>query len=152
MRSWAKMIMFRWEQNEIGPGTPYPIPASSKPFELIVLLWVTLKVKLLKEELPGDRKQPLHRPIQIPLQSTRDWKVKMLKFKAFCLDYWQFLCLQPLHGAYKRLQEKLTHEAAAHQKLICVSAGDELGPQLQHLPQFALAVWVYGLFEKLFDG
>lgn len=35
MRSWAKMIMFRWEQNEIGPGTPYPIPASSKPFELI---------------------------------------------------------------------------------------------------------------------
>ncbi|KAM7335217.1 hypothetical protein ACRRTK_005694 [Alexandromys fortis] len=27
----------------------------------------------------------------------------MLKFKAFCLDYWQFLCLQPLHGAYKSL-------------------------------------------------
>lgn len=26
----------------------------------------------------------------------------MLKFKAFCVDYWQFLCLQPLHGAYKR--------------------------------------------------
>lgn len=26
----------------------------------------------------------------------------MLKFKAFCLDYWQFLCLQPLHGVYKR--------------------------------------------------
>lgn len=40
--------------------------------------------------------------LEIPLQSTRDWKVKMLKFKAFCLDYWQFLCLQPLHGAYKR--------------------------------------------------
>lgn len=28
----------------------------------------------------------------------------MLKFKAFCLDYWQFLCLQPLHGAYKRYE------------------------------------------------
>lgn len=27
---------------------------------------------------------------------------KMLKLKAFCLDYWQFLCLQPLHGFYKR--------------------------------------------------
>lgn len=40
--------------------------------------------------------------LETPLQSTRDWKVKMLKFKAFCLDYWQFLCLQPLHGAYKR--------------------------------------------------
>lgn len=26
----------------------------------------------------------------------------MLKFKAFCLDYWQFLCLQPLHGVYRR--------------------------------------------------
>lgn len=25
----------------------------------------------------------------------------MLKFKAFCLDYWQFLCLQPLHSFYK---------------------------------------------------
>ncbi|XP_054965484.1 IQ motif and SEC7 domain-containing protein 1 isoform X3 [Pan paniscus] len=28
----------------------------------------------------------------------------MLKFKAFCLDYWQFLCLQPLHGAYKSVE------------------------------------------------
>lgn len=31
-----------------------------------------------------------------------DQKAEMLKFKAFCLDYWQFLCLQPLHGVYKR--------------------------------------------------
>uniref|UniRef100_A0A8D0RRG6 IQ motif and Sec7 domain ArfGEF 1 n=1 Tax=Sus scrofa TaxID=9823 RepID=A0A8D0RRG6_PIG len=28
----------------------------------------------------------------------------MLKFKAFCLDYWQFLCLQPLHGVYKSVE------------------------------------------------
>lgn len=31
----------------------------------------------------------------------------MLKFKAFCLDYWQFLCLQPLHGVYKRYVDPL---------------------------------------------
>lgn len=29
-------------------------------------------------------------------------RVEMLKFKAFCLDYWQFLCLQPLHGVHRR--------------------------------------------------
>ncbi|XP_067399896.1 IQ motif and SEC7 domain-containing protein 1 isoform X10 [Emydura macquarii macquarii] len=28
----------------------------------------------------------------------------MLKLKAFCLDYWQFLCLQPLHGFYKSVE------------------------------------------------
>ncbi|XP_075869321.1 IQ motif and SEC7 domain-containing protein 1 isoform X5 [Nelusetta ayraudi] len=28
----------------------------------------------------------------------------MLKFKAFCLDYWQFLCLQPLHSFYKSVE------------------------------------------------
>ncbi|XP_069592900.1 IQ motif and SEC7 domain-containing protein 1 isoform X3 [Ranitomeya imitator] len=28
----------------------------------------------------------------------------MMKLKAFCLDYWQFLCLQPLHGLYKSVE------------------------------------------------
>ncbi|XP_021096074.1 IQ motif and SEC7 domain-containing protein 1 isoform X2 [Heterocephalus glaber] len=28
----------------------------------------------------------------------------MIKFKAFCLDYWQFLCLQPLQGAYRSVE------------------------------------------------
>ncbi|XP_051777384.1 IQ motif and SEC7 domain-containing protein 1 isoform X1 [Erpetoichthys calabaricus] len=28
----------------------------------------------------------------------------MLKLKAFCLDYWQFLCLQPLGGFYKSVE------------------------------------------------
>ncbi|XP_056294374.1 IQ motif and SEC7 domain-containing protein 1 isoform X3 [Pseudoliparis swirei] len=28
----------------------------------------------------------------------------MLKFKAFCLDYWQFLCFQPLNGFYKSVE------------------------------------------------
>ena len=36
------------------------------------------------------------------LQSLQQESLKMLKLKAFCLDYWQFLCLQPLHGFYKR--------------------------------------------------
>lgn len=48
-----------------------------------------------------------------------------------------------------RLQENLAHEAAGHQKLMCISAVDELRAQPQHLPQFPLAVWVYGLYEKL---
>ncbi|XP_075689931.1 IQ motif and SEC7 domain-containing protein 1 isoform X4 [Rhinoderma darwinii] len=29
---------------------------------------------------------------------------KMMKLKAFCLDYWQFLCLQPLNGLYKSVE------------------------------------------------
>nr|XP_005169386.1 IQ motif and SEC7 domain-containing protein 1 isoform X3 [Danio rerio] len=28
----------------------------------------------------------------------------MLKLKTFCLDYWQFLCLQPLNGFYKSVE------------------------------------------------
>ncbi|KAE8612799.1 hypothetical protein XENTR_v10012995 [Xenopus tropicalis] len=28
----------------------------------------------------------------------------MMKLKALCLDYWQFLCLQPLHGFYKSVE------------------------------------------------
>ncbi|KAM4741299.1 IQ motif and SEC7 domain-containing protein 1 isoform 2-T2 [Anableps anableps] len=28
----------------------------------------------------------------------------MWKFKAFCLDYWQFLCLHPLHAFYKSVE------------------------------------------------
>ncbi|XP_043934010.1 IQ motif and SEC7 domain-containing protein 1 isoform X3 [Protopterus annectens] len=33
----------------------------------------------------------------------------MLKLKAFCLDYWQFLCLQPLHGFYKSVEGEATN-------------------------------------------
>ena len=39
----------------------------------------------------------------------------MLKFKAFCLDYWQFLCLQPLHGVYKRYVDRLGRTSAIGQ-------------------------------------
>ena len=39
----------------------------------------------------------------------------MLKFKAFCLDYWQFLCLQPLHGVYKRNVDGLGRTSAIGQ-------------------------------------
>ncbi|XP_041446948.1 IQ motif and SEC7 domain-containing protein 1 isoform X7 [Xenopus laevis] len=28
----------------------------------------------------------------------------MMKLKALCLDYWQFLCLQPLHGFYRSVE------------------------------------------------
>lgn len=57
----------------------------------------------------GDQGRPEPLVPQLPPVSQSQWrhhcgpvagdgKVKMLKFKAFCLDYWQFLCLQPLHG------------------------------------------------------
>lgn len=46
--------------------------------------------------------QGLLAPLCVSAESAGGRKVKMLKFKAFCLDYWQFLCLQPLQGAYKR--------------------------------------------------
>lgn len=42
----------------------------------------------------------------------------MLKFKAFCLDYWQFLCLQPLHGVYKRYVDPLWRTFAAGQRAV----------------------------------
>lgn len=42
----------------------------------------------------------------------------MLKFKAFCLDYWQFLCLQPLHGVYKRYVDPLWRTSAAGQQAV----------------------------------
>lgn len=61
----------------------------------------------------GDQGRPEPLVPQLPPISQSQWrrhcgpvvgdgKVKMLKFKAFCLDYWQFLCLQPLHGVYRR--------------------------------------------------
>ncbi|XP_060163253.1 IQ motif and SEC7 domain-containing protein 1 isoform X4 [Globicephala melas] len=73
----------------------------------------------------------------------------MLKFKALCLDYWQFLCLQPLHGVYKSVEGEapssetgtsLDSPSAYHQGPSAPGSG--LGPDhSEHTPGGA-----YGLY------
>ncbi|XP_049549663.1 IQ motif and SEC7 domain-containing protein 1 isoform X3 [Orcinus orca] len=73
----------------------------------------------------------------------------MLKFKALCLDYWQFLCLQPLHGVYKSVEGEapssetgtsLDSPSAYHQGPSAPGSG--LGPDhSEHTPGSA-----YGLY------
>uniref|UniRef100_A0A452G1T3 IQ motif and Sec7 domain ArfGEF 1 n=1 Tax=Capra hircus TaxID=9925 RepID=A0A452G1T3_CAPHI len=73
----------------------------------------------------------------------------MLKFKAFCLDYWQFLCLQPLHGVYKSVEGEapssepgtsLDSPSAYHQGPLAPGSG--LSPEpYEHAPGGA-----YGLY------
>ncbi|KAM4023050.1 IQ motif and SEC7 domain-containing protein 1 isoform 3-T3 [Anomaloglossus baeobatrachus] len=41
---------------------------------------------------------------RVPSRHALPLAIKMMKLKAFCLDYWQFLCLQPLHGLYKSVE------------------------------------------------
>ena len=55
----------------------------------------------------------------------------MLKFKAFCLDYWQFLCLQPLHGVYKRYVPR---------EGLCRGAAELAGPSPAWRPQGLLVL------------
>ncbi|XP_063796663.1 IQ motif and SEC7 domain-containing protein 1 isoform X1 [Pseudophryne corroboree] len=40
----------------------------------------------------------------VPAWHSSSPTLTMMKLKAFCLDYWQFLCLQPLHGLYKSVE------------------------------------------------
>ena len=61
----------------------------------------------------------------------------MLKFKAFCLDYWQFLCLQPLHGVYKRYVDGLGRTSAVGQGAVRESPPHTLACPLEGLPRSA---------------
>ncbi|XP_053324571.1 IQ motif and SEC7 domain-containing protein 1 isoform X2 [Spea bombifrons] len=69
----------------------------------------------------------------------------MLKLKALCLDYWQFLCLQPLHGFYKSVEGEIpgSENAASiddtssyHQGAITHSSS--ISPDQYDYPSYAL--------------